>query len=236
MTFNASVTDIFRNRYLSPRPACTTLQIPVQGIGEWCHPTLTADIDDSGLRAQIGDGEVLRTSVGVPFRTPREGANVCFVSLWNNYPDAAEVPLAGRAAHAYLLLAGSTNHMQYGIANGQVRVRYKDGEMQRLDLVPPLTWVPVEQDVYYDGGAFRLEEGAEAPLRIHFGSGLVSRRLGDELGIEGVYGRQIDGGAGLLLDMRLDPTRELEALELETLSNDVVIGLMAVTLQRTTTR
>lgn len=236
MTFNASVTDIFRNRYLSPRPACTTLQIPVQGIGEWCHPTLTADIDDSGLRAQIGDGEVLRTSVGVPFRTPREGANVCFTSLWDNYPDAAEVPLAGRATHAYLLLAGSTNHMQYGIANGQVRVRYKDGQVQRLDLVPPLTWVPVEQDIYYDGGAFRLEEGAEAPLRIHFGSGLVSRRLGDELGIEGVYGRQIDGGAGLLLDMRLDPTRELEALELETLSNDVVIGLMAVTLQRTTTR
>ncbi|WP_296005201.1 DUF4450 domain-containing protein [uncultured Alistipes sp.] len=232
MDFNASVDDIFRNRYLSPRPACTTLQIPVQGIGEWCHPTQTAEIDDSGLRALVGDDGVLNTSVGIPFRTPREGRNILYTSLWDNYPDAAMVPLAGRASHAYLLLAGSTNHMQYGIANGAVRIRYKDGTVQTLDLVNPTTWVPIEQDIYYDDYAFRPEEGAVRPLRIHFGSGLVSRCLGDELGIEGVYGRSIDGGAGLLLDVRLDPSRELDALELETLSNDVVIGLMAITLQR----
>lgn len=234
--FNASVGDIFRNRYLSPRPDCTTLQIPVQGIGEWCHPTLTAEIDDSGLRALSDDRGVLHTSIGVPFLVPREGPNVLYTSLWDNYPDAATVLLEGRASHVYLLLAGSTDHMQYGIANGTVRIRYKDGTVQTLDLVNPTTWVPVEQDIYEDEGAFRPVAGAERPLRIHFGSGLVSRRLGDELGIEGVYGRRIDGGAGVLLDMRLDPARDLEALELETLSNDVVIGLLAVTLQRETTR
>lgn len=31
--YNANVTDIFRNRYLSPRSPYTTLQIPVQGMG-----------------------------------------------------------------------------------------------------------------------------------------------------------------------------------------------------------
>lgn len=46
--FNANVTDIFRNEYLTPRSPYTTLQLPVQGIGEWCHPKLTADIDDAG--------------------------------------------------------------------------------------------------------------------------------------------------------------------------------------------
>ena len=45
--FNAEVDDIFKNEYLSPRPQSTTLQIPVQGIGEWCHPQLTAEINDS---------------------------------------------------------------------------------------------------------------------------------------------------------------------------------------------
>lgn len=49
--YNANVSDIFKNEYLSPRPMVTTLQIPKQGIGEWCHPTLTAEIDDSGLRS-----------------------------------------------------------------------------------------------------------------------------------------------------------------------------------------
>ena len=38
--FNASVTDIYQNEYLSPRSPYTTLQLPKQGIGEWCHPCL----------------------------------------------------------------------------------------------------------------------------------------------------------------------------------------------------
>lgn len=232
MDYNASVGDIFKNRYLSPRPPYTTLQLPSQGIGEWCHPTQTAEIDDSGLRALVDAEGLLHTSLGIAFRTPQRGANIRYTSLWDNYPDTASVPLHGRASHAYLMMAGSTNHMQYKIANGVVRIRYKDGTEQAVELVNPTTWVPIEQDIYYDCGAFRPVAGSVPPYRIHFGSGRISRRLGDELGIEGVYGRPIDGGAGLLLDIPLDPTRELDRLELETLSNDVVIGLMAVTLQR----
>ena len=229
--FNASVGDIFRNRYLSPRPDCTTLQIPVQGIGEWCHPTQTADIDDSGLRALAGEAGLVETSLGIPFRTPAEGPNVLYTSLWDNYPTAAAVPLEGRATHAYLLLVGSTNHMQYDIANGVVTIGYADGTEQRLELINPFNWAPVEQDFYFDEGAFRLASGALPPYRLHLRSGRVSRRLGDELGIEGVYGRLINGGAATLVDLRLDPSKELGELRLETLSNDVVIGLMAVTLQ-----
>ena len=232
MEYNASVSDIFKNRYLSPRPPYTTLQLPSQGIGEWCHPTQTAEIDDSGLRALVGADGLLHTSLGIAFRTPQTGANICYTSLWDNYPDTASVPLYGRATHAYLMMAGSTNHMQYNMANGVVRIRYKDGTEQAVELVNPTTWVPIEQDIYYDRGAFRPIAGSVPPYRIHFGTGRISRRLGDELGIEGVYGRLIDGGAGILLDIPLDPTRELDRLELETLSNDVVIGLMAVTLQR----
>ena len=55
--------------------------------------------------------------------------------------------------------------------------------------------------------------------------------MGKELGISGVYGREIEGGAGVLLDIPLDKAKELESLTLETVANDVVIGLMGVTLQ-----
>ena len=192
---------------------------------------LVKEFDDRGLRAAAGEAGLIETSLGIPFRTPAEGPNVLYTSLWDNYPTAATVPLTGRAMHAYLLLVGSTNHMQYDIANGAVSVRYADGTRQRLELVNPLNWAPVEQDFYFDEGAFRLAPGAQPPYRLHLQSGRVGRRLGDELGIEGVYGRQIDGGAATLVDLRLDPARDLEALEVETLSNDVVIGLMAVTLQ-----
>jgi len=53
-----------------------------------------------------------------------------------------------------------------------------------------------------------------------------------KLHIEGVYGRSIKGGAGVLLDLPLNKNKELKSLELGTEANDVIIGLMAATLQR----
>ena len=231
--FNASVDDIFKNEYLSPRPQTTTLQIPVQGIGEWCHPQLTADICDSVFRSLIVDHQVVLA--GVPFRTPQTGANIVYTSLWDNYPDAVTIPLKGSATKAHLLMAGSTNHMQSHIDNGLVIVTYGDGTADTLALRNPDNWCPIEQDFYVDGKAFCV--ATPRPLRVCLGRAtadgrpVVSRDLGRELGIEGVYGREIPGGAAQLLTMPLNPQKKLKSLTLRTLSNDVVIGLMAVTLQ-----
>lgn len=227
--FNSSVTDIFRNEYLTPRSPYTTLQLPVQGIGEWCHPKMTADIDDSGMRSKI-ENNLLQTTVGVPFRTPSEGKNISFTSLWDNYPDQMEIPLSGKASRAYLLMAGSTNHMQCHIANGIIQIHYSDGTSETVELVNPENWCPIEQDFFVDGLSYKLE--APRPYRLHLKSGLVSNDLERDLNIKGVYGRPIDGGAGVLLDIKLNPKKKLKSLTLETLSNDVVIGIMGVTLQR----
>lgn len=232
-TYNASVTDIFRNEYLSPRPQVTTLQLPKQGIGEWCHPLLTAEIDDSGLRTRLAaEGGILKTESGIPFMLPAHGDNIVFTSLWDNYPDSVSVKLSGSASHLYLLMAGSTNHMQGGIENGVLRVRYADGFEETTPLVNPHNWAPIELDFYNDDYAFALAPEALPPYRLHLKTGLMSRNLGDELGIKGVADRYIDGGAGIVLDIPTDPKRQLESLTLETLSGDVVIGLMGVTLQR----
>ena len=59
----------------------------------------------------------------------------------------------------------------------------------------------------------------------------MSRYLDRQFGIEGVGARYIEGGAAVVLQMPVDPAKELAELELETLSNDVVIGLMAVTVE-----
>lgn len=226
---NAEVADIFKNKYLSPRSPYTTLQIPVQGIGEWCHPEETANIDDSGLRSLTRDNS-FTTSIGVPFRVKQHGNDIAYTSLWDNYPDSVAIPLSGKATHAYLLMAGSTNQMQSRIANGEVRILYADGTTEVLPLENPDNWCPIEQDYYIDSKAFYVSE--PRPYRLHFKTGIVSRNLGKELGIQGVYGRRIDGGAGTMLDIHLDNNKELKQLTLETLSNDVVIGLMSITLQR----
>ena len=225
--YNAEVDDIFKNEYLSPRPQTTTLQIPTQGIGEWCHPQLTAEINDSVFRTLIKDGQFV--VAGVPFRTPAEGHNIVYTSLWDNYPDAVIIPLKGQAESAYLLMAGSTNHMQSRIDNGLVVVTYSDHTTDTLALRNPDNWCPIEQDYYVDGKAFQTSE--PRPYRVCLGTGDVSRDLGKTLGIQGVYGREIPGGAAQMLRMPLNPAKRLKSLTVRTLSNDVVIGLMAVTLQ-----
>ena len=227
--WNAPVTAIFKNEYLTPRSPYTTLQLPKQGIGEWCHPKTTAVIDDSGLRKKVRN-QLFATPFGVNFRTPSEGNNIAFTSLWDNYPDSIRVPLTGSASHAYLLMAGSTNHMQCHIVNGIVKVHYTDGSCDSLELINPENWCPIEQDFFVDSVAFSIK--APRPYRVHLLSGLVSNNLEKDLTIKGVYGREIPGGAGVLLDMPLNPKKTLSHLTLETLSNDVVIGLMSITLQQ----
>ena len=226
--FNSAVTDIFRNEYLSSRSPYTTLQIPKQGIGEWCHPLHTVDIDDSGLRSSVQKG-VLNTKLGVPFRTPAEGQNIAFTSLWDNYPDSLTVSLKGKASRAYLLMAGSTNHMQCHIDNGLIRVYYKDGTCDKMALRNPDNWAPIEHIFFEDGLAFNRH--APALYRLRLKTGEISNNFGEELGFPGAS-RELDGGAAILLEMPLNPDKKLSHLVLETLSNDVVIGLMGITLQR----
>jgi hypothetical protein len=127
-------------------------------------------------------------------------------------------------------MAGSTNHMQCHIVNGIVKVHYTDGSCDSLELINPENWCPIEQDFFVDNVAFSIK--APRPYRVHLLSGLVSNNLEKDLTIKGVYGREIPGGAGVLLDMPLNPKKTLSHLTLETLSNDVVIGLMSITLQQ----
>ena len=132
-------------------------------------------------------------------------------------------------------MAGSTNHMQSRIDNGLVVVTYHDGTADTLALRNPDNWCPIEQDYYVDGKAFCA--ASPRPLRVCLGKSttdgrpLVSRDLGSELGLQGADGRTIPGGAAQILAMPLNPQKRLRSLLVRTLSNDVVIGLMAVTLQ-----
>ncbi len=242
-SFNANVTDIFQNEYLSPRSPYTTLQLPKQGIGEWCHPLKTANIDDTGLRTKVKGTDVLQTELGIPFRTPAEGQNIAYVSLWDNYPDKIKVSLNGKATTLYLLMAGSTNHMQCHIDNGYVRAYYTDGTYSELPLVNPYNWAPIEQLFFEDGQAFNrsrlvpgssplpLDYGAQPLYRLRLKTGEVSNRLAEEIGFPGVT-RELDGGVATLLELPLDSTKELSHLTIEAVSNEVVIGLMGVTIQR----
>ena len=240
-SFNSLVTDIFRNDYLSPRPPVTSLQIPIHGVGNWCTPTEMYDIDDKGMRGRIRNG-LFDTGLGLSFLSPSEGLNVVYTSLWDNYPDSVTISLPPEKARAiYLMMAGSTNNMQSRIDNGTVRVGYEDGTFSVMPLLNPINWCPIEQDYHFDD--YRFLTSKLHPYRVLFLDGKVMRdptysenfvhaEFDPHNGTAMVQGpRLIPCGAGQILRMPLDRKKKLKSLTLTTLSNEVVIGLMGVTLE-----
>jgi len=229
--FNDRVTQIFKNEYRSPRSPFVSLAIPKQGIGAWAgHVNATADIDDTGLRAVARAGhDRITLPDGVPLATPGDSAarNVIFVSQWDNYPKEVTVPLSGKARGIVFLMAGSTNHMQSRFENGEVLVTYVDGSVAKLALENPTNWWPIDQDYFIDDFQFRRPE--PIPIRVDLKTGTI--RVLDVAAFKG-RGGPIPGGAATVLDLPLEPSKELKSLTLRALANEVVIGLMAATLVR----
>lgn len=228
--FNDKVTQIFRNEYRAPRSPFVSLAMPKQGIGSWCHPKQQFDVDDAGLRELAAKGgDKITLPNGVPLATPgAAGArNIAFVSQWENYPREISVPLAGKSSHAFLLMAGSTDAMKSRFDNGEVIVTYINGSTTRLALHNPTTWWPIDQDYYIDELAFARPE--PLPVRVDLKTGKVRVLKLEEFMSKG---RVVPGGAATVLDLPLDAGKELKSLTVRAIANEVVIGLMSVTLQR----
>ncbi len=226
--FNDRVAELFRHDYLAPRSPLTSLALARNGYGTWTHPNATFAIDDTGLRRAATDG-TLKLPNGVPLATPAavDAPNIAFVSQWENFPRELTAPLAGHARKIYLLTAGSTWAMQSRLDNGEIVITYRDGSVTRLALENPTTWWPIDQDYFIDDFAFARPGGL--PLRVDLQTGLV--RVLDAAAFKGT-GRTIPGGAATVLDLALDPAKELQSLTIRALANDVVIGLMSATLER----
>ena len=121
------------------------------------------------------------------------------------------VPVGRAADTLWLLVAGSTFPMQTRIANAEFRFRYADGQVETLELVPPFNFWMLSSwggsDYSYGLDAFCLPK--EPPPQV---------QLGREC-------------RAMVLSWKLRAGVSLESVTLETLSQDVVIGLMGVSLE-----
>ena len=59
----------------------------------------------------------------------------------------------------------------------------------------------------------------------------VNKNMADVPGFKKAVA-EIEGGAAILLDMPLDARKKLKRFTLRALSNEVVVGLMGITLQK----
>ena len=234
--YNSKVNDIFANEYTSPRSPYTTLEIGIHGIGQWCHPEWMAKI--APFKSQPNG--MFDTKHGLKFKVGDERKNIIYTSLWNNYPNEKSIKVSrGKYSNAYLMMAGSTNNMQSRIDNGLVIAVYSDNTTDTLHLENPINWCPIEQDFNFDEYAFW--SAPVKPYRFRIEDGFVSRNVREGQGFvasasisdSGNKGNTaIKGGGGVILKMPLNPNKKLNSLLLKTLSNDVVIGIMGITLEK----
>ncbi len=157
---------------------------------------------------------------GIYFSTPSapEAKNIVFTSQWDNYPHDVTIPLNGHANHAYFYGGLDEFHAK---SHGQ---RRSGGHVYRrqfsaMALRNPETWWPIDQDYFIDDYQFPLE-GA-LPPRVDLRTGNI--RLLNLATFKG-EGRTVPGGAATVLDLALDPKKQLQSLTVRTLCNDVVIG------------
>jgi len=227
--FNGRVQDIFHQSYLAPRPQTPTLQIPEQGIGNWTAPLVQPDINVNGWILHGVNGKTMFPN-GVPVLCPSDTSqnNIAFVSIWSNVPDSLIIPIHQSARHAYFLMTGTTNPMQTRIPNGKITAWYSDGTCDSLLLVNPDTWWPIEQDYLID--TFAFPDHTPVPYRLHLKTGEITRPGTAYSDIPGFTNRAIEGGAATLLDMPLDPDKTITHFSFQATANDVIVGLMGITL------
>jgi hypothetical protein len=91
----------------------------------------------------------------------------------------------------------------------------------------PTNWWPIDQDYFIDD--FQFRNVAPIPPRLDLKTGLMRDPLAaDFRGRGGV----VPGGAATVLELSLQHDKELRALTVTALANEVVVGLMAATLVR----
>ncbi len=164
----------------------------------------------------------LVTRQGVPFFWDKGERNIAFTSLWDNYPAKINFPVNQTGNVIYFLVCGSTNVMQCQIANAVIRLNYADGQTDSLELVPPVNYwnlSPIEAHAAgpgqasasdYNSMANRFCMPAKLPETVNLG----------------------ENCRAMLLNLKMRPGVELKSITLETLSQEVVVGLMGITVEK----
>jgi hypothetical protein len=221
----ADITQIYEQKYLSPRPQTVSSRIGDDGYSPWTFPHWgvgrpTIAIDKVPSLLDPLDPTRLITPQGVPFKWGGSNNHVAFASLWDNWPDQVSVPVNQSGDAAWFLICGSTTVMQGRIANAVLRLKYADGVEETLELIPPYNY-------------WNLSPIKGIQARAQFGSSYYDE-AGEAFTVPKPWPMNVELGTNcraMVLNRKLRPGMILESVTLEALSQESVIGLMGVTIQ-----
>ncbi len=211
--FNGDVRQIFKQKYLSPRPDTVSCRMGYDGWSAWTFQPWKIrppDIKFDKVASLLDPERRLATPQRAVFAPVGEPKNIAFTSLWDNWPHSVTVPVNKTGEAVWLLVCGNSNPMQGRIANAVLKFRYADGKEESFELVPPLNFWSLcrfgNVDYSYERDGFALPKNP--PPQVQLGANCRAM----------VYGWKLRSGV------------ELKDVTLETLSQEVVIGLMGVSI------
>ena len=226
--YNLGLADIFKQSYLSPRSPYCSISTPVHLFpSDWCRTSMDGvkEINDRILREAVSPDGYFSTGRGLRFlqESRADAANAVMVSLWDNFPDEIEIPLTGTARKLYVFFGGYTNQMQCEVENAVIEIEYTDGTTQRKPLVNPHDFRSLERgpETERAADAWCLRGGQLHRIKI----GDIPNRT--TMGFENTI--EADGATAQVVDIEL-AAKPLRAFRLRAVANDIVIGLLGLTL------
>lgn len=209
----------------APAPAMPASQVNFNywkdHFRETHHGGRIETLSDAAWRAKINEDGIGWTRDGIPFKSPREGANIGVVTVTGGFPEYLSIPFKARGRTLYLMLSGITFPCQSHVPNVRVTLRYADGTTQIRDLVSPFTigdcwgtWCGRYHDCAVNG--FENIGGRRGPE----GSADVA---------DLTQPVEVDTEAHLVaFDLKRSVT--LDSVEFEAVANDVIFGVMGATV------
>jgi hypothetical protein len=211
---NGDIRTIYQQQYVSPRPNTCSLRIAINGYSSWQNyrSGSSPKIDLANVASLSDKSGHLLAGNGVPFQLSSGTNNIAFTSRWDNWPKQVEVPVNEKGNAVWFLLCGTTDPMEVRIPNAELRMTYADGVVEKMEITPPFnfwTMCPFGGNDYdYQRDGFSLPK--VPPTTVQLGQNCRA----------------------ILLGWHLRPGVPLKSVTLETLSEEVVVGLMGVTVMK----
>jgi hypothetical protein len=177
------------------------------------------------LRSQLDDqGRFVTAESKTQFKVATEPRNVLLLGRWDELPNEVRLPVdTPRVREVCLLIVGNTYAMQSHIANARVVLRYKDGGSQETDLINPYNYddsIGKFADYHYSNNEMVVLDG-----EVHVEGDVLLQKYNHANPFIHKQASHAD-----VISLPVDPDRELIAVDVQCLSDQIVFGVMAMTL------
>lgn len=215
--FNSDIREIYNDKYKNTNDYSGMLKLGVDGFSPWTFGFWNAKPPKMDFSlAKLNDKGRISTDFGVEFLL-LDQKNIVFTSKYDNYPNSCVLDINKEGTGIFLLVAGSTNPMQTRIENARIILNYEDNSQEHIDIVPPFNFWSVcgYKEACRKGGDYPISKddfalGGYMPNLVEFGNNC----------------------RGVVLSKELKPNTILKNIELECLSQEVVIGIMGISIMK----